>query len=692
MAIQLYPHNQETYEKMTKMFKTSNRVGAVQPTGTGKSFLMLKWIEDHPDDSFIVISPSLEIFMQLVGYAKETDDEDLLKSVLMISYQTLIRMSNEEIANQHATKIIVDEFHRAGANLWGPALLKLLDTNPQAKVFGTSATPVRYLDNSRDMAYELFDRNLAVEMTLGDAINRKILPTPKYLGVWFDFDGRLIQLEKDISYIKDPKKRNEKVRQFRRMKQQLEDSFGAHKIFREHMPKNGKFIVFCRDREHLDEMTRKMHAWLSGVNLNLHWYVSISERKDKDLQLQAFKDDEDIHAVKLLYTIDRFNEGLHVKGIDGVIMLRPTISPIIYLQQLGRAFATGGKPAIVFDFVNNFGNVKVSFGGMQSSNPLEEQINNSPFKIDIDSYSILGQAKAVASILQEMDESLSWSFEKQWLNCFYLYQSFKREFGREPKDNEIYRGVNLGKWVRHQREAAKRGVLSEDRERKLLEAGFVFDVLETAWQKNYELYIAFKAEFRREPKYKEIYQDVRLGIWCSNQRQRYRRGEITERQKQKLLEAGFIFNQKEAAWQETYHLCIEFKEKFGREPQKRETYGDVKLGLWLQTQRDLFKKGILSEERKQQLLKAGFILDPFEDTWKKTFNLYIALKTEFGREPNRNEIYQGVKLGIWCANQRTAFKNGTLSEERKQKLLEAGFVFKSPSTNKAPVKPSTLER
>ena len=48
------------------------------------------------------------------------------------------------------------------------------------------------------------------------------------------------------------------------------------------------------------------------------------------------------------------NEGMHIEGIDGVIMLRPTSSPILYMQQLGRALTTGDKKnPLVFDIVNN---------------------------------------------------------------------------------------------------------------------------------------------------------------------------------------------------------------------------------------------------------------------------------------------------------------------------------------------------
>ena len=108
--------------------------------------------------------------------------------------------------------------------------------------------------------------------------------------------------------------------------------------------KNGKYIVFCRSVEHIDEMQELFPEWLKGVNKNIHTYITLAERSDKDIQIQTFRND-DSDTIKLLFTVDRLNEGLHVKGIDGVIMLRKTISPIIYLQQIGRALVAGWEVA-----------------------------------------------------------------------------------------------------------------------------------------------------------------------------------------------------------------------------------------------------------------------------------------------------------------------------------------------------------
>ncbi len=81
-----------------------------------------------------------------------------------------------EIASLHPAYIIMDEFHRAGAEHWGEKVQKLLALCPDAKLLGLTATNVRYLDNNRDMAGELFDGRIASEMTLSEAIVQGILP------------------------------------------------------------------------------------------------------------------------------------------------------------------------------------------------------------------------------------------------------------------------------------------------------------------------------------------------------------------------------------------------------------------------------------------------------------------------------------------------------------------------------------
>ncbi len=82
-----------------------------------------------------------------------------------------------EIAGLQPSYIILDEFHRAGAECWGESTVALLRLCPDARLLGLTATNIRYLDNNRDIAEELFDSRVASDMTLGEAIVRGILPT-----------------------------------------------------------------------------------------------------------------------------------------------------------------------------------------------------------------------------------------------------------------------------------------------------------------------------------------------------------------------------------------------------------------------------------------------------------------------------------------------------------------------------------
>lgn len=250
MAVKLLPHNAETYERMTEMFKTDKRVAVVQPTGTGKSFLMLKWIEDHPDENILVLSPSNVIFSQLEKYAKNYDVD--MHNIKECTYQRLNISDILDIENIEASKIILDEFHRSGAEKWSTKIDILLDSHKDSQILGLTATPIRYLDRSRNMATEIFNDNLARYMDLGEAIVDGILPIPKYIPVWYDYDDKLTAYQKNINNLKSTKERKEAEKLLRKMRNNLQNSYGAEIMFKEHMHNNhGKYIIFCRDNEHL---------------------------------------------------------------------------------------------------------------------------------------------------------------------------------------------------------------------------------------------------------------------------------------------------------------------------------------------------------------------------------------------------------------------------------------------------------
>ncbi len=105
-------------------------------------------------------------------------------------------MAENEINRLHSDYIVLDKFHRYGAVKWSKGVEILLAAFPNAKVLCTSVTPIRYLDYFRNMEEELFEGVYAVNMSLGEAIHRKILPLPTYVISWYSFQGEMAQLEK----------------------------------------------------------------------------------------------------------------------------------------------------------------------------------------------------------------------------------------------------------------------------------------------------------------------------------------------------------------------------------------------------------------------------------------------------------------------------------------------------------------
>ena len=366
MPIELKPHNIETYGKIQDKFKESKRVAVIQPPGTGKSWLALKLLEENKGKKAIYIAPSNPILHNLKKSIFESGmDMSNFPGLKRITYAKLMNMSDEEIAKLGADIIILDEFHHCGAPEWGAGVERLLAQNPESNVLGLSATPIRYLDKGRDMAEELFNGNVASEMNLEEAINRGILPEATYVSALYSYSDQLSQMQQDINKISDPNKRDEAHRLFVELKEKLdENTQHLPELLSQHMTnKKGKYIVFCKDIEDMKQKIQTAQEIFGGVNSSITTYCVSSESDTKlnDRTLSSFEQAKD-DSLKLMFAVDMLNEGYHISDLDGVVMMRPTFSPTIFEQQLGRALSVksgGGNPPIILDLVNNFDSCKI---------------------------------------------------------------------------------------------------------------------------------------------------------------------------------------------------------------------------------------------------------------------------------------------------------------------------------------------
>ena len=344
VALCLFEHNEKAYHAAVRMMEQYGKAAIVHPTGTGKSYIAFKLIEDNPEKIVIWLSPSEYIFKTQLESLKKNNSDFPLTNVHFYTYAKLMCCTQaqlDEIAAQKPAYIILDEFHRAGAECWGESTVALLELCPNAKLLGLTETNIRYLDNNRDMAEELFNGHIASDMTLGEAVVRGILPAPKYVTTVCQYQKALAKYQARVDNLRTPGIQDVNQKYLDALRRALEQADGLDKVFAHHITnKSGKYIVFCANKEHMDEMVSHVPEWFAGVNPDVVVYQAYSDDPNTDKAFADFKTDT-TNRLKLLFCIDMLNEGVHMEGISGVILFRPTISPIIYKQQIGRALTAG---------------------------------------------------------------------------------------------------------------------------------------------------------------------------------------------------------------------------------------------------------------------------------------------------------------------------------------------------------------
>ena len=481
VALRLFEHNEKAYHAAVWMMEQYGKAAIVHPTGTGKSYIAFKLIEDNPEKVVIWLSPSEYIFKTQLESLKRNDPDFPLANVHFYTYAKLMCCTQAQldgIAAQKPAYIILDEFHRAGAECWGESTVALLKLCPEAKLLGLTATNVRYLDNNRDMAEELFDSRVASDMTLGEAIVRGILPAPNYVTTVYQYQKTLAKYQARVDNLRTPGIQDANQKYLDALRRALEQADGLDRVFAHHITnKCGKYIVFCASKEHMDEMVPHVPEWFAGVNPDVVVYQAYSDDPNTDKAFSDFKTDTS-NRLKLLFCIDMLNESVHVEGISGVILFRPTISPIIYKQQIGRALTAGDNTTpIILDVVNNFEGL-ASISGLQSE--MQEAVhrlyaNGEGDKIVTEWFEVVEQVHDCRVLFEQLQASLSSSWEHYFSEASIYYA----EHGNlnVPKLYTIPSGLSLGVWLvtqRRVREGQTQGNLTEQQIARLDSIGMVW--------------------------------------------------------------------------------------------------------------------------------------------------------------------------------------------------------------------------
>ena len=564
MAIALFEHNRIAYEAAVSLLNETGKAAIVHPTGTGKSFIAFKLCEDNPESRICWLSPSAYIYETQLENLKSAADGWQPENVTFLTYAKLMGMTDEEIAELQPDYIILDEFHRCGAEMWGQGVQKLLAAYAATPVLGLSATAIRYLDNQRDMADELFDGNVASEITLGEAIVRGILAAPKYVLSVLSYQKDLERYKARVRRAKSKVVRDEAERYLDALRRALEKADGLDVIFDKHMTeRTGKYIVFCANKEHMDTMMDKVPEWFNRIDKAPHIYSVYSDDPSASQSFADFKADEDTEHLKLLFCIDALNEGIHVENVSGVILLRPTVSPIIYKQQIGRALAAGKRGnAVIFDVVLNIENL-YSIGAVEEEMQIAMTYYRSLGEDDAiinERFRVIDEVRDCIALFEKLNDTLTASWD-------LMYEKAKDYYTRNGNLEVPYKyktadGYSLGHWILTQkrvRTGDTPGILSAERIAKLDDIGMVWSgYRDLAWERNFE---AAKEYYDTFGNLNVVARYVtktglNLGAWIARLRilrknqsqQRY----LTPERIQALDEIGMVWDVADHLWQHTY--------------------------------------------------------------------------------------------------------------------------------------------
>ena len=634
VALRLFEHNEKAYHAAVRMMEQYGKAAIVHPTGTGKSYIAFKLIEDNPEKVVIWLSPSEYIFKTQLESLKRNDPDFPLANVHFYTYAKLMCCTQaqlDDIAAQKPAYIILDEFHRAGAECWGESTVALLRLCPDAKLLGLTATNVRYLDNNRDMAEELFDSCVASDMTLGEAVVRGILPAPKYVTTVYQYQKTLAKYQARVDNLRTPG---------------IQDA-------------NQKYL----------------------------------DAPNTDKAFADFETDTS-DRLKLLFCIDMLNEGVHVEEISGVILFRPTISPIVYKQQIGRTLTAGDNTApLILDVVNNFEGL-TSISGLQSE--MQEAVhrlyaNGEGDKIVTERFEVIEQVHDCRVLFEQLQASLSSSWDHYFSEASIYYAEHRNL--NIPKRYTTPAGLSLGEWLATQRRVRAGqipGNLTEQQIARLDSIGMVWgNRKEIAWQHGFEV----------AKKYHDTYGNLMvpgkyvdpdgysLGQWIIKTRQQKLNGRLKEERIAQLDELGMMWNIFDAKWEKAFALAAAYYEENGNLniPRFYVTAAGERLGQWVVSQQWTYPKGKLTDEQVERLNRIGMYWGNRNDSqWNEG---YQEAKRYFDTHGDLNVPAgyvspDGYNLGNWVRRQRYTRHNpakscAVLTEERIEKLDEIGMRWET---------------
>jgi superfamily II DNA or RNA helicase/SOS-response transcriptional repressor LexA len=336
----------EALRNLENLRKENNKALIISATGTGKTYLAAFDAKAfNPRKLLFVVHrlniamKAMETFQTIFGNTKSMglysgQKRELDKDFVFSTVQTISKSNHLEKFNKdYFDYIIIDESHRSGAQSY----IRLIDYFRPRFLLGMTATPDRTDGND---IYSLFDHNIAYEIRLNKAMEENMLIPFHYYGVTdLSVNDEVLENESDFRLLSAEERVNKIISKIK--------FYGSD---------NGitRGLIFCSRKNEAKSLSKKFNQKgyktiaLTGDSSEEERVLAIDKLESNDLEIK----------LDYIFTVDIFNEGIDVPKINQVVMIRPTQSAIIFIQQLGRGLRkTDEKHYLtVIDFIGNYKN------------------------------------------------------------------------------------------------------------------------------------------------------------------------------------------------------------------------------------------------------------------------------------------------------------------------------------------------
>ncbi len=318
----------------------------ISATGTGKTYLSAFDAKQFGAKKLLFVvhrrtiaEKSMQSYKALFGDNVKMglysgSEKELDADFIFCTVQTLAKTEHlQKFHKKHFDYIVIDETHRAAAESYN----QILSHFEPRFLLGMTATPER--TDGGDV-FKLFDYNIAYEIRLQEALQEEILCPFHYFGVTdIEVDGQLLKEKADFNLLSSEQRINHII--------QTIQKYGSDSGI-------VRGLVFCSRKEEchfLAEEFNKRH--LRSIAL-----TGENKEEERAKAIHLLESTRIPEKIDYIFTVDIFNEGIDIPKVNQVIMLRPTQSAIIFVQQLGRGLRkTEGKDFLtVIDFIGNYSN------------------------------------------------------------------------------------------------------------------------------------------------------------------------------------------------------------------------------------------------------------------------------------------------------------------------------------------------